>query len=525
MAGLVFVNGNLLTQDPERPRAAALAVDDGGRIAAVGSHADVEPAVRPGTRVVDLGGRTLVPGFNDAHAHAWKLGQLLTGVLDVRGAGSLASLQASMRAFAKRRPGTWLQARGYNEALMKEGRHPTRQDLDAAVTDRPVFLTRVCGHAAVANSRALDVAGVGSATAPPPGGRLERGPDGRPTGLLYETAMGLVSAHVPPPTALEYEEMVQAFGRHQLERGITSSSDCGVRPDLLEAYRAMDARGALAQRLNVMPLRRLDGATGNVPLPARTVSDHLRVDTAKLLADGGLSSATAALRERYRHADTRGVHRFEEEELRELMRETHAAGWRLAVHAIGDEAIARVLAAYEALGPDGPRRRHRIEHLALPDPDQLRRAARLKIVAVPQTVFIPSLGRNFREYLPERLLARAYPVREMMEAGLAVALSSDAPVVEEDGPLLGMQAAVLRRDGEGRAIAADQAIGAAEALRAYTMGGAFATGDEANRGSLSPGKWADLAVLGDDPVAVEPEALGAIRVDMTVVGGKIVFER
>jgi len=526
MAGLVFVNGNLLTQDPERPHAAALAVDDGGRIAAVGSRADVEPAVRPGTRVVDLGGRTLVPGFNDAHAHAWKLGQLLTGVLDVRGADSLASLQASMRAFAASRPAAeWLQARGYNEALMKEGRHPTRQDLDAAVADRPVFLTRVCGHAAVANSRALERAGVGPATVAPPGGRLERGPDGRPTGLLYETAMGLVSAHVPPPTAMEYQEMIQAFGRHQLARGITSSSDCGVRPDLLEAYRAMEARGVLTQRLNVMPLRRLDGASGDVPLPERTASDHLRVDTAKLLADGGLSSATAALSERYRHADTRGVHRLEEEELRALMRETHDAGWRLAVHAIGDEAIERVLAGYEALGPDAPRRRHRIEHLALPDRDHLRRAARLKIVAVPQTVFLPSLGRNFREYLPERLLARAYPVRDMMEAGIAVALSSDAPVVEEDGPLAGMQAAVLRRDGAGRAIAPDQAITSAEALRAYTTGGAVATGDEANRGSLSPGKWADLAVLGDDPVAVEPERLSAIRVDMTVVGGRIVFER
>jgi predicted amidohydrolase YtcJ len=334
-----------------------------------------------------------------------------------------------------------------------------------------------------------------------------------------------VSAHIPSPAADEYEEMVRAFGRHQLARGITSSSDCGVRPDLLEAYRALDARGALPQRLNVMPLRRVDGSTRNVPLPERTVSERLRVDTAKLLADGGLSSATAALRERYRHAETRGVHRFEEEELRELMRETHAAGWRLAVHAIGDEAIDRVLAAYEGLGPEVRQRRQRIEHLGLPDRDQLRRAARLKIVAVPQTVFVHSLGRNFREYLPERLLARAYPVREMMEAGIVVALSSDAPVVAEDGPLLGMQAAVVRRDAEGHAIAVDQAITAAQALHAYTMGGAFATGDEANRGSLSPGKWADLAVLSDDPLGVEPGALGAIRVDMTVVGGKIVFER
>jgi predicted amidohydrolase YtcJ len=525
VAGLVFVNGNLLTQDPERPHAEALAVD-GERIAAVGSRADVAPAVRPGARTIDLGGRTMVPGFNDAHAHAWKVGQLLTDVLDVRGVGSLASLQASLRGFAARRPeATWLQARGYNEALMAERRHPVRDDLDAAVADRPLLLTRVCGHVAVANSRALDVAGVGPASAPPPGGRIDRGPDGRPTGLLSETAMGLVSSQLPVPTAADYEAMVQAFGRHQLERGITSSSDCGVRPELVEAYRAMDARGALTQRLSVMPLRRLDGRSDNLPLPERSRSERLRVDTIKLLADGGLSSATAALSMCYRHAETRGVHRFEAEELRELMRESHAAGWRLAIHAIGDEAIERVVSAYESLGPEVPRRRHRIEHLGLPDRGHLRRAASLKIVAVPQTVFIHSLGRNFREYLPEALLARAYPVREMMEAGIPVALSSDAPVVEEDSPLLGIQAAVLRRDAEGIAIAPDQAITAAAALHAYTAGGAFATADEANRGTLGPGKWADLAVLSDDPVGVDPEELSRIRVDMTVVGGKIVFER
>jgi hypothetical protein len=337
--------------------------------------------------------------------------------------------------------------------------------------------------------------------------------------------VGLVSSHLPLPTAAEHEEMIGAFGRHQLERGITSSSDCGIRPELLEMYRALDARDALTQRLNVMPLRRLDGRSDNLPLPERSLTERLRVDTIKLLADGGLSSATAALRESYRQADSRGVHRFEEDDLRELMRETHAAGWRLAVHAIGDEAIERVLSAYESLGPEVPRRRHRIEHLGLPDRGHLRRAASLKIVAVPQTVFIHSLGRNFREYLPATLLARAYPVREMMEAGITVALSSDAPVVEEDSPLLGIQAAVLRRDAEGIAIAPDQAISAAEALRAYTAGGALASGDEANRGTLSPGKWADLAVLSGDPVAVEPEELCRIRVDITVVGGKIVFER
>jgi hypothetical protein len=251
----------------------------------------------------------------------------------------------------------------------------------------------------------------------------------------------------------------------------------------------------------------------------------LRVDTAKFLADGGLSGATAALSVNYRHASHKGVLRFERGELAALCQETHDAGWRIATHAIGDVAIDQMLDIYEGLGPHPRGFAHRIEHFGLPDANQLARASRLHVMAAPQTIFIYSLGRNFRRYLPDAFLPRTYPIRAMLDAGVRVALSSDAPVVDDDNPLVGMTAAVTRRDDEGETIAPEQAITVGEALYAYTMGGAVASGDEANRGSIEAGKWADLAVLSRNPLIGPPESLGEVTVDMTLVAGRVAYER
>lgn len=522
MPELIFHGGTLLTQDPRRPRAQALAVAD-GRIVAVGAEDDVLHLARPGTRKLDLGGRALVPGFCDAHAHVWKIGHLLTTMVDLRGVGSLAQIAGRLREAATRLPeGVWLQGRGFNESRLAEGRRPTRVDLDAAVADRPVVLTRTCGHIYACNSAALRACGIDRNTPEPAGGVIERDEDGEPTGLLQETAVGLVNRSLPPPGADELAAMIEAALRHQLSLGITATTDAGVAPELLAAYRGVDAAGGLPARVNVMALRRVEGV-GTVPLPASHVSDRLRIDTVKFLADGGLSGATAALSVPYRGRDSRGVLRFEDDELLELAGEAHRAGWRIAMHAIGDVAIDQVLRTYGRLGR-GPRR-HRIEHLGLPSPAQLSRAAQLDVIAVPQSIFLRELGRNFRDALDERMLERAYPLRSMLDAGLTVALSSDAPVVEDDDPLAGIVAAIDRRDAEGVAIAPSEAIAAGEALHAYTLGGAIASGDDAERGSLEEGKWADLAVLSADPTASRVESVAEIRVDQTWVAGRLAFER
>jgi predicted amidohydrolase YtcJ len=524
MLDVVLYNGCIVTQ--ANPSVAQAVGIRGGRIAQVGSTTELLTNAGPATKKIDLAGRTVVPGMNDAHAHIWKIGHLLTSMLDLRGIASIEELVKRVKTFGARLPaGAWLLGRGYNEAAMKEQRPPTRGDLDEVEPSRPVVLTRTCGHIYAANSAALAQARVGADTTPPVGGAIDRDDRGQPTGILRETAMGLINKVMPPPTTADYEKMIAAALQHQLSLGITSSSDCGVSPQLLDVYRNIDRSGGLPGRVNVMPLRRVDGVPQPVPLPQQHVSDMLRVDTVKFLADGGLSGATAALSQNYRHVPEKGLLRFEHSELQELCGEAHRAGWRIATHAIGDVAIEEILQIYEALGPHPCGLAHRIEHFGLPDDAQLARAAKLRIIAAPQAIFIHSLGRNFRACLPDSFLPRTYPIRAMLDAGIRVALSSDAPVVEDDNPLVGMMAAVTRLDDTGNLIAPAQAITSAEALYAYTMGGAIASGDEANRGSIEAGKWADLAVLTANPLAVSPETLPSTKVDMTLVAGRVVYER
>jgi predicted amidohydrolase YtcJ len=504
-------------------RAASALAIRGDRIVAVGEQADVFNLRATKTRVVDLAGQTAVPGFVDAHAHVWKIGQLLTTLLDLRSVDSLTTLAARLRErVADLPPGAWVQGRGYNEARFAEGRGPTRHELDAVAADRPIVVTRTCAHIVVCNTLALARAGVTRDTSPPPGGEIDREDDGAPSGVLRETAIGLVLAHLPPPTTFEYEAMVTSALRHQLTLGITSTTDAGVRPALLDVYRHLDAEQRLACRVNVMALDAVDGV-GRVPLPETPYrSDQLRLDTVKFFSDGGLSGATAALSVPYRAGDSRGVLRLDRDELYARARTAHQAGWRIATHAIGDEAIEHVLDAYQRLGP-GPVR-HRIEHFGLATPAQMARARQLGIMVAPQTIFIHEMGRNFRRYLPDALQQHVYPVRSMLAAGITVALSSDAPVVENDSPLAGMEAAVVRQDDEGERIAPDEAISIEDALDAYTRAGAVICGAERERGTLAEGMQADMTVLSGDPLQTPADALTSLHVTQTWVGGQLIYE-
>lgn len=520
-----YWNATVLTQDSTRPVANALWVRD-GKIAAVGEKSDVEAALKAGTPRIDLGGRTVVPGFNDAHVHVWKVGHLLTSMLDLRGAKSLGGIRDAIGERARKAPaGAWILGRGYNEAQMQEGRGPTRADLDEACSERPVYLTRTCGHISVANSKALQMAGVTRDSRAPSGGVIVRDDAGEPTGELHETAMSLVGNRVPEPSDAEYEEAVLAGARHQIALGITSATEAGVMPSLLAVYRSMDARGALPYRVNVMALRRPLGGPETLPLPAYFVSDFLRTDTIKILADGGLSGATAALRKPYKNSQSTGVLRVEREEMFSLCEEAQRAGLRIGVHAIGDRTIDITLDVFERLAALCPGKQHRLEHFGLPWPEQIGRAAKLGCIAVPQAIFIRSLGKNFRRYLTDEMLERAYPIADMIRSKMIVALSSDAPVVANDSPLFGMVSAQIRKDEDGVSLAPGQCISAAEALYAYTAGGAFASGDEENRGTLSVGKWADFAVLSANPLLAPPVDCPPIEVEQTYIGGVCVFEK
>lgn len=524
---ILFHNGIIHTIDLKIPQAEAVLTGADGRIMVVGARTEVEAAAKAGTRRVDLGGRTLIPGFNDAHVHIWKLGLLLTiqVVANKAAAPDIERIIERFRARATGLPlGTWITGRGYNEAELPERRHLTRHDLDLASMNHPIALTRTCGHMIVANSLALKLAGVTRDTVNPPGGVIVRDEQGEPTGLVQETAMGLLTRVIPEPSEAEMSAAIQAANHHQLSLGITSATDPLLTPFHLRVYRQMEAQGELVVRVNGMPIRRPDGGTETLPLPERFVSDFLRIDTVKFFGDGGLSGATAAISQPYKVTGERGVLRFETDELTALMWEAHEAGFRIGTHAIGDVTLDQVIGVYETLHRRKPNgQRHRIEHLGLPSAEHLRRCKALDVIAVPQTVFIPALGTNFRRYVPDEFLPRCYPVRAMFDAGLTVALSSDAPVVPVDNPLLGMKGGIDRLAPDGEAIAAEQAITPWQALWGYTMGGAIASGDADNRGSLTPGKWADMTILSGDPLTTPVERLLEIKAEETYVGGKLVY--
>ena len=521
----VLHGATFLTQDPTNPRVEALALE-GTQILAAGSRAEVRAAAGPDATSRDLGGRVVTPGFFDGHTHVWKIGKLLTVSVDLREVTTLDELKDAVRDTASSHPeAPWLEGRGYNEANLAEGRRPTRDDLDAAAPGRRVWLTRTCGHIGVASSAALEAAGLGDDAAAPPGGTVIRDAAGRLTGELHETAMSLVRRHLPEPDAAAYRKMVLAAARHLLCQGITSATDAGVDPVLLQVYRDLAAAGELPVRIHAMSARSpLDGAPAP-PIPEAEVAPWLRIDTVKLFADGGLSGATAALRGRYKHADEAGLLRLDAAGLVELGQEAHDAGLRLAVHAIGDLAIDEALEAFATLqGPADPRG-HRIEHCGLPDEAQLARAAELGVAVAPQAIFLAELAQNFRRFLSDDYLARCYPLRNMLDAGLVVALSSDAPVVRDDSPLKGMQAAILRGEPGQAPLLPDQAITAAEALHGYTVGSATAAGEQASRGQLKAGMVADLVVLSGDPLETPAASLTDIQVDETWIGGAPVFQR
>ena len=521
----LFYNGTIHTVDPAYPAPEAVLIGDDGRIQAIGALRELE---KPGVMPIDLAGRTLLPGFNDAHVHVSWLGLLLTRLVDCRihVAPSIPAIIQRLAARGQSQPaGSWVEGVGYNEALLPEGRHLNRHDLDQASTAHPVVVTRTCGHISAANSLALQLAGITAETPDPPGGVIVRDAQGQPTGVLQENAMTLVAHLIPQPSADETAAAIRAAMRHELSLGITSATDPAPTPAQVAIYRQLEANGELTVRMNLLPNRR-DGDT-LYPMPEKFVSDTLRIDSVKFFADGGMTSATAAISIPYRETGTQGVMIWENEELADQMWAAHSNGYRIGTHANGDVALEQVIRTYELINERLPRPelRHRIEHLALPTPAHLQRCAKLGVMAATQTVFISAMGATFRRYMPESYYARAYGVRAMLDAGLTVALSTDAPVVPDDNPLLGLKAAIDRLDHAGNPLGAEQAITPAEALYAYTMGGALLSGDQANRGSITPGKWADLVVLSGDPLATPAARLLELQVEQTYVGGELVYTR
>jgi len=528
---LILVNGHVMTgQLGEQPPASALAVWH-GRIAAVGSDEEVLSWRRPGIEVIDLARRTVTPGFNDAHCHPISVGLSLQHV-DARTPPN-ESITDIVRHIAERArqqpPGSWIVARGYDQARLREGRHPTRHDLDQATAEHPVVLIRACGHIGVANSPALARAGITATTPDPPGGTIDRDEHGEPTGVVREAALQMVRQQVPEPSEEQLAEALVLAGRQFLSDGVTSVAEAGIRkPEELRAYQRLAGERRLPVRTSLMlligpmlePLVELGVQTG--------LGDAwLRIGPAKLFLDGSIGGRTARMSQPYLdQPETSGLWMEEPEVMRQKLLTAHRAGLQCCAHAIGDAAIELLLDIYEEALRRYPRadHRHRIEHCSILRPDLLDRIQRLGVIPIPGTTFLHDFQEVYLAGLGRERLRYAYAMRTFFDRGIVAAASTDAPVCATSA-MLGIQTMLTRQNAAGQALWPEECISLEEAVRAYTYNGAYATFEEQLKGTIEPGKLADLTVLETDLRRISPDALGSVRVDFTIIEGEIAYQR
>jgi hypothetical protein len=532
-APTLLQGGRVFTGDRGRPWADGVAFDRSG-ILALGAAGDLRDRL-PQARGIDVGGRTVVPGFMDAHNHFLATGESLSSI-DMRypAVASCDDLVHAIAAAAALTPeGAWIRAFGFDHA--KYDRAPTRWDLDRATTRHPIIVYHVSGHHVLVNSPILELRGVSDDTPDPEGGALVRGPDGRITGLCLDAAMNLVlpvavdignhgpNFHTQEPLSV-LVEAVERAGIAFLQAGLTTVCDAQVTGRELVAYRAAADAGQLPVRTICMPLSHQLEAFRAVGLAGPFGDDRLRIGAMKVYADGSLIGGTAAFAEPYGEdgAFTGSLY-HEPEELRDLIVGVHADGWQIGVHAQGDRAIGLVLDAFEAAVGEAPREhRHRLEHAGYPTADQIRRMARLGVITVNQPRYLHDSGDEFLARLGDRAHG-LQPLRDELDAGVRVVLSSDSDVTSYR-PLDQIASALERRTRDGARIGPDQALTLEEALLAYTIDAAFALQLEDRLGSLEPGKRADIVVIDGDLEATPAADLPSMAIWKTFLDGRMVHD-
>jgi len=560
-ATLILHGGHLYTMDPAQPHAEALAIA-GNRIAAAGRRTDVLALRGPNTALIDLTGQIAIPGLIDSHVHLANWALIRRWVM----LDGLASLQAVLDAVADRvattPPGAWVRGFGWNHNVWPETRFPTRYDLDAVAPAHPVALRRKDGHSLWVNTAALAQSGLLDATPDVPGGRFDRDESGALTGIIREMAIDWFTKHVigPPPLADTQAALVEAMPMaHAL--GLTSVQT-PEEPDKLAAWLVLRERGEL--RLRVWAMLEKDGLDAAIGLGLRAGfgDDWVRLGGLKLYADGALGSHTADMLEPYTDDPSRqGFAILSTEQLRDLTRRASRAGFPVCVHAIGDAAVRRVLDVLATPPPTpplpgggrapSPRRgeplaplreaahgrggglRHRIEHVQVIHPADLGRLAELGVIAAMQPLHAPS-DRAVVERLWGARARYSYAWRSLLDRGTRLAFGSDGPIEDID-PLAGIYAAVTRRhphpdvpQAQGEPAEGwypQECLTVAEAVRAYTLDAAYAASEDHVKGSLTPGKLADVVVLSRDIFAEPPDAIRQAQVTMTILDGQVVYER
>jgi predicted amidohydrolase YtcJ len=506
-ADLVLKNASVVTIDAARPSANLVAVA-GDTISYVGTGDELESFVGAGTKIIDCEGNVVLPGFNDAHLHLFSLVRKLLSIdLSPASVRSIAAIKEKIRGKAQEiTPGTWLSGTGYDEFYLAEKRCPNRWDLDEAAPGHPVILSHRSLHACVLNTLALSLAGITVDTEAPDGARIDRDLlTGEPNGILIGMLGYVSNKAMPPLTTRELAEGISLANRLFLSHGITSVQDATFRNDLVRWETVCDLvlNLRLRSRVTFMP-----GATHwrdfqKVDLKSGSGDSLMRLGPVKVMPGVPPDQAKLNL----------------------LALEVHRAGFQLAFHAVAEGEVAAVVEALEYVdsrsGVKG--RRHRIEHCSECPPHLLERLGKLCAVIVTQPPFIYASGERYLATVPESQLPWLYRIKAPLESGMTVAGSSDAPVAPEN-PLVGIYAAVTRRAKSGQVLLPEERISIEQALALYTVNAAYASFEEDIKGSITPGRLADIVVLSDDPRKVDLEQIKDIKVAMTIIGGEVVWE-
>lgn len=533
---LILTDGRFYTLDDRNTVAQAMAIKD-GRVVAVGGNAEIQGMAGPITAEISLGGRAVIPGLFDAHVHMMEAGAKLATIRldECESPAEMAALVAERAKVTP--PGQWIIGQGWNEGNFRDGRLPTRRDIDSATSEHPVILMRFF-NTDVVNSVALRLAGVTRATPDPDGGRIEREVDGEPNGLLRAAAKGLVRRLIPPPTLAEMQHAIR-LGCAQMHRfGITSVIEPGVNAAEARAYQACRQAGGLTVRTNLMPswhgfrqeetATQLDCRARELGIATGFGDEWLRIGGLKMAIDGGTTPHTAYMYEPFEgETEVKNFNRLSVEDLRRFFTTANELGWDVGIHCCGDRAQDLAVDAFAAAAAAAPRpdARHSIIHAYFPTDHALAQMARHNIAAVIQPTFIYWEGDLlFRDVGPRRA-AHYKPARQYLARGVPLAASSDEPSTVSVNPFVALYALVTRKNKLGQLVAPHEAIGRLEALRAYTIAGARLTHEEHLKGTLEAGKLADLVVLDRDYFAVPDEEIKDVQVDMTVVGGQVVWER
>jgi predicted amidohydrolase YtcJ len=523
---LILFNSNIFTVNPPEPRAQAVAIS-GGRFLAVGSDADVLNLAGPGIRKLDLGGKTVLPGFIDAHSHpaAAGLSHLRMVDCDLR---SISAIQAALRErAAKTPPEEWVLGFKYDDTKTEDGRPLTVADLDAAVPDHPVHIEHRGGHTVYANSLGFQKAGINEKTPDPPGGKIDHDPaTGKLTGRVAESAQAFFEKVIPQNfTRDDHREGVKLISKMLAKTGITSATEAQGTPTDLRAYQDARDSGDLLYRAYCFINYHYIDAMLDAGVRTGLGDDWVRVGAMKLVCDGSISERTARLSAPYEgRPNDYGILVMTEEELYTHGRKAHLAGWQIGTHANGDVAIDTTLRVYERLQKENPRRdpRFRLEHCTVVNNDLIARIKALGAIPTPFSTYVYYHGEKMRYYGAERL-NHMFALRSFLDAGIRATQASDYPPGEFI-PMMALQSEVTRTDTKGNVWGPKQKITVEEAIGVGTINGAYASYEENSKGSIEAGKLADLVVLGRDPFKENPSTLVTIPVERTMAGGRWTFE-